>query len=252
MSLAGKIVIVTGAASGIGLATAQRFAKEGAQVALWDINEEGAQREAAALVAGGAKAAIASRVDVSNRAQVDAAVERVHKELGRVQVLVNNAGITDFTPFMDMTEERWERIMNINLKSMLVCTQAVLPDMLEAKWGRIINISSSSAQTGSARMTAYAASKGGVIAFTKALAQELAPSGITVNNVPPGFVDTPMLRGEGVAGLGATVEQVAAHSPMRRAGRPENIAGACVFLASDDADYITGHTLSVNGGRYSN
>jgi 2-hydroxycyclohexanecarboxyl-CoA dehydrogenase len=251
MSLAGKTVIVTGAASGIGLATAQRFAREGARVAVWDINEEGAKRAAADLVAAGAKA-IASCVDVSNRAQADAGVARVHAEFGPIQILVNNAGITDFCSFMDMTEQNWDRVMTINLKSMLVCTQAVLPDMLAAKWGRIINISSSSAQTGSARMTAYAASKGGVIAFTKALAQELAQSGITVNNVPPGFVDTPMLRGEGVAGMGASVEAVAARSPMGHAGRPENIAAACVFLASDDADYITGHTLSVNGGRYSN
>jgi 2-hydroxycyclohexanecarboxyl-CoA dehydrogenase len=251
MSLTGKNVIVTGAASGIGLATAQRFAKDGAKVAIWDIDEAGAERAASALVAAGARA-IASRVDVSSRPQVNAALELVRRELGPVQVLVNNAGITDFRSFMEMTEEAWDRVMTINLKSMLVVTQAVLPDMLAAKWGRIINISSSSAQTGSARMTAYAASKGGVIAFTKALAQELAPTGITVNNVPPGFVDTPMLRGEGVAGMGASVEAVAARSPMGRAGRPENIAAACVFLASDDADYITGHTLSVNGGRYSN
>jgi 2-hydroxycyclohexanecarboxyl-CoA dehydrogenase len=251
MSLAGKTVVVTGAASGIGLATAQRFAWDGAKVAVWDINDEGAKRAAADLVAAGAKA-IASRVDVSNRAQVNAAVERVHAEFGPVQILVNNAGVTDFCSFMEMTEENWDRVMSINLKSMLVVTQAVLPDMLAAKWGRIINISSSSAQTGSARMTAYAASKGGVIAFTKSLAQELAPTGITVNNVPPGFVDTPMLRGEGVAGMGVSVDAVAARSPMRRAGRPENIAAACAFLASDDADYITGHTLSVNGGRYSN
>lgn len=250
MSLAGKNAIVTGAASGIGLATAQRFAREGARVAVWDINEEGAQRAALDLVAAGAKA-IASRVDVSKRAQVDAAVERMHAELGPAQILVNNAGITDFCSFMEMTEEKWDRVMSINLKSMLVCTQAVLPDMLAAKWGRIINISSSSAQTGSARMTAYAASKGGVIAFTKSLAQELAQTGITVNNVPPGFVDTPMLRGDGVAGMGVSVEAVAARSPMGRPGRPENIAAACAFLASDDADYITGHTLSVNGGRYS-
>jgi 2-hydroxycyclohexanecarboxyl-CoA dehydrogenase len=251
MSLAGKIVVVTGAASGIGLATAQRFARDGARVAVWDINGEGAKRAAADLVAAGGKA-IAGRVDVSNRAQIDAGVERVHAELGPVQILVNNAGITDFCSFMDITEENWDRVMSINLKSMLLCTQAVLPDMLAAKWGRIINISSSSAQTGSARMTAYAASKGGVIAFTKALAQELAQTGITVNNIPPGFVDTPMLRGEGVAGMGLSVEAVAARSPMGRAGRPENIAAACAFLASDDADYITGHTLSVNGGRYSN
>jgi 2-hydroxycyclohexanecarboxyl-CoA dehydrogenase len=251
MSLAGKIVVVTGSASGIGLATVQHFARAGAKVAIWDIDEEGAQRAAADLVAGGAKA-IVSRVDVSNRAQVNGAVEHLHAALGPVQILVNNAGITDFCSFMDMTEQNWDRVMSINLKSMLLCTQAVLPDMLAAKWGRIINISSSSAQTGSPRMTAYAASKGGVIAFTKALAQELAPTGITVNNVPPGFVDTPMLRGAGVAGLGASVEAIASRSPMGRPGRPENIAAACAFLASDDADYITGHTLSVNGGRYSN
>jgi 2-hydroxycyclohexanecarboxyl-CoA dehydrogenase len=251
MSLNGKTVIVTGAASGIGLATAVRFAREGSKVAIWDINDEAAQRAAAELVATGGKV-IASRVDVSNRAQVDAAVERFHAEFGPVQILVNNAGITDFRPFMETTEADWDRVMTINLKSMLVVTQAVLPDMLTAKWGRIINISSSSAQTGSARMTAYAASKGGVIAFTKSLAAELAQKGITVNNVPPGFVDTPMLRNEGIAGLGVPVETVAARSPMGRAGRPENIAAACTFLASDDADYITGHTLSVNGGRYSN
>lgn len=251
MSLAGKVVIVTGAASGIGLATAQRFARDGAKVAVWDIDEAGAARAAAELVAAGCQA-IASRVDVSKRAQVAAGVEQVRAAFGPVQILVNNAGVTDFCSFMDMTEDNWDRVMSINLKSMLVVTQAVLPDMLAAKWGRIINISSSSAQTGSARMTAYAASKGGVIAFSKSLAQELAQTGITVNNVPPGFVDTPMLRGEGVAGMGASVDAVAARSPMGRAGRPENIAAACAFLASDDADYITGHTLSVNGGRYSN
>jgi 2-hydroxycyclohexanecarboxyl-CoA dehydrogenase len=130
----------------------------------------------------------------------------------------------------------------------LICTQAVLPDMLEAKWGRIINVSSSSAQTGAQTMVHYSASKGGVIAFTKSLAQELAPTGITVNNVPPGFVDTPMMR----AGLGDKVDHIIASSPMKRAGRPEDMAGAIAFLASEDAGYITGHTLSVNGGRYSN
>lgn len=250
MPLDGKNVIVTGAASGIGLATAQRFAREGANVGIWDLNEEGAQRAAAELQATGVKA-LASRVDVASRKSVDAAVEQFHAKIGQVNVLVNNAGITLFQPFMETTEEQWDRVMLINLKSMHVCTQAVLPDMLAAKWGRIINVSSSSAQTGSARMTAYAASKGGVIGFTKALAQELASTGITVNNVPPGFVDTPMLRNEGVVGLGVSVDAVAARSPMGRAGRPENMAAAIAFLASDDADYITGHTLNVNGGRYS-
>jgi 2-hydroxycyclohexanecarboxyl-CoA dehydrogenase len=250
MPLTGKNAIVTGAASGIGLATAQRLAREGANVGVWDLNEQGAQGAAAELRSLGVRA-IASRVDVSNRQQVNSAVEQFRHEIGTVSILVNNAGITLFQPFMETTEDMWDRVMTVNLKSMLICTQAVLPDMLAAKWGRIINVSSSSAQTGSARMTAYAASKGGVIAFTKALAQEVAAMGITVNNVPPGFVDTPMLRNEGIAGLNATVDAIAERSPMKRPGRPENMAAAIAFLASDDADYITGHTLNVNGGRYS-
>jgi 2-hydroxycyclohexanecarboxyl-CoA dehydrogenase len=248
MSLVGKNAVVTGGASGIGLATSQRLARDGAGVAIWDVNEADAQRAAAELVAGGGRA-IACRVDVSQRAQINAGLERVHAELGPVQILVNNAGITNFTPFLEMTEEVWDRIMSVNLKSMLLCTQAVLPDMLAAGWGRVINISSSSAQAGSARMTAYAASKGGVIAFTKSLALELAATGVTVNNIPPGFVDTPMLRASDRPG-GVAVAAVAAASPMKRPGRPEDIAAACAFLASEDAGYITGHTLSVNGGRY--
>jgi 2-hydroxycyclohexanecarboxyl-CoA dehydrogenase len=215
---------------------------------VWDLNEPGAQAAAAELKASGHRAN-AARVDVSRRAEVDAAVERVRKDLGPVAILVNNAGITLFKDFLETTEADWDRIMTVNLKSMLTCTQAVLPDMLAAKWGRVINVSSSSAQTGSSRMTAYAASKGGVIAFTKALAQEFAARGITVNNVPPGFIDTPMLR---ASDIGPHVDQVAAASPMKRAGRPEDLAAAVAFLASEDAGYITGHTLSVNGGRYSN
>jgi 2-hydroxycyclohexanecarboxyl-CoA dehydrogenase len=243
----GRVAIVTGAASGIGLACARRLAKAGARVALWDINAAGA--EAAAAELGGKGHAIASRVDVSKRAEVEAAVAQARQAFGPIGILVNNAGITLFQPFLETSEEAWDRIMTINLKSLLFCTQAVLPDMIEAKWGRIVNVSSSSAQTGSARMAAYAASKGGVIGFTKALAQEVAPLGITVNNVPPGFIDTPMLRASEV---GTRVEQVAAASPMKRAGQPEDIAAAVAFLASDEAGYITGHTLGVNGGRYSN
>ena len=247
MSLAGKVAIVTGAASGIGLAAARRLAQARAAVAIWDLNEAGAQAAAADLVRQGHRA-IASRVDVSKRADVDAATKVAREQLGPIGILVNNAGMSAFTPFMDITEELWDRIMTVNLKSVLLCTQAVLPDMLAAKWGRIVNVSSSSAQSGAATMVHYSASKGGVIAFTKSLAQELAPTGITVNNVPPGFVDTPMLR----ESLKDKVDMIAAASPMKRAGKPEDMAAAIAFLASDEAGYITGHTLSVNGGRYSN
>jgi 2-hydroxycyclohexanecarboxyl-CoA dehydrogenase len=248
MSLIGKNAIVTGGASGIGLATCRRLAREGVGIGVWDVDYAGAQRTAAELVAAGARA-VACDVDVSARAQINAGVERVHAQLGPVQILVNNAGITSFRPFLEVTEAEWDRVMSVNLKSLFLCTQAVLPDMLSAGWGRVINISSSSAQSGSARMTTYASSKGGVIAFTKSLALEFAAAGITVNNVPPGFVDTPMLQASAEKITGGIAGQ-AANSPMKRPGRPEDIAAACAFLASEEAGYITGHTLSVNGGRY--
>jgi 2-hydroxycyclohexanecarboxyl-CoA dehydrogenase len=249
MSLRGKNAIVTGAGSGLGQATAKRLAREGAAVAVWDINEAGARRTVDDIVAADGRA-IASRVDVSSRAQIDAGVQHAHAELGPVTILVNNAGMTGFVPFLEITEEAWDRMMMVNLKSMFMAAQAVLPDMLAAGWGRIINISSSSAQSGATRMAHYASSKGGVIAFTKSLAVEFAAQGITVNNVPPGFVDTPMLRASDALISAGSIEKTAASSPMKRAGRPEDIAAACAFLASEDAGYITGHTLSVNGGRY--
>jgi 2-hydroxycyclohexanecarboxyl-CoA dehydrogenase len=138
-------------------------------------------------------------------------------------------------------------MMQVNLRGPFLCTRVILPDMLAAGWGRIVNISSSSAQTGASRMAHYAASKGGVIGFTKALAIELAATGITVNNIPPGFVDTPMLRASPVP-----IEAAAAVAPMKRPGKPEDIAAACSYLVSEAANYVTGHTLSVNGGRYLN
>lgn len=248
MSVAGKTTIITGGAQGIGLAISQRFARDGASVAIWDIDEAAAQRTADELVAAGGKA-IACRVDIADRTQVDAAIATVRDAFGPVSILVNNAGISNIVPFLDMTEEQWERMMTINLKGVFHCTQAAVPDMLAAGWGRVVNVSSSSTQSGAPYMSHYVASKGGVIGFTKSLALEFADKGITFNNVPPGFVDTPLLR---TTLSEASIDAQVQGSPMKRIGRPEDIAAACAFLASDDAGYITGHTLSVNGGRYSN
>jgi len=183
--------------------------------------------------------------DAADARQIEESVVRTRSELGPSTILVNNAGITGFCGFRDIDEEAWDRMMRINLKGPFLCTQAVIGDMLAAGWGRIINISSSSAQTGAIAMAHYAASKGGVIGFTKALAMEYAARGITVNNIPPGFIDTPMLRSSPV-----DMEAAAAVAPMKRAGKPEDIAAACSYLASDVAGYVTGQTLSVNGGRY--
>lgn len=165
-------------------------------------------------------------------------------------MLVNNAGVDAFDPFLDITLEKWERILRVNLTGTFHCCQAVVPAMVAAGWGRIVNISSSSAQGGQPLMTHYVASKAAVIGFTKALALELGPKGITVNTIPPGFIDTPMLRAAERRGLlGEGVEHHAATTPVRRAGRPEDIAATCSFLVSDDAAYITGQVIGVNGGR---
>ncbi|HEV3112401.1 MAG TPA: SDR family NAD(P)-dependent oxidoreductase [Candidatus Binataceae bacterium] len=251
MSLHGRTAVITGGASGIGLAISQRLAQDGASVAVFDVDYAGAERLVKQLQADGSSA-LAVKVDVSDRRQVDGAVREVRDKLGPIQVLVNCAGIEGFEPFQSITEASWDRIMAVNLKGTFNCTQAVVSDMIAAGWGRIINISSSSAQSGAAKMTHYAASKAGVIGFTKALALELGRAGITVNTIPPGSIDTPMLRRAAAAGHlgGAGVEQIAAAMPVGRAGTPEDIAAACAFLASGEAGYITGQVIGVNGGRY--
>jgi 2-hydroxycyclohexanecarboxyl-CoA dehydrogenase len=244
MSLAGKTAVVTGGARGIGQSIATVLAARGAAVAVWDLNLEGAEKTVAAIRETGGTA-IAVGGDAADATAIAAAAARTRAELGAVTVLVNNAGITAFEPFASITEESWDRLIRVNLKGPFLVTQQLVPDMLAAGWGRIINISSSSAQTGAPAMAHYASSKGGVIGFTKALAMEYADKGITVNNVPPGFVDTPLMR-EAPFDMDAT----AAAMPMKRAGRPEDIAHAVAYLASEEAGYVTGQTLSVNGGRY--
>lgn len=246
MSLKGKNAVVTGGGKGIGRACSLQLARDGAAISIWDLDGPSAE-ETAALIKGEGGKAMVCVVDASSKQQIDDAVARTRAELGPISVLVNNAGMTGFTPFMEMSEEQWDRMLAINLKGPFLVTKAVVADMLAAQWGRIVNISSSSAQTGAAAMAHYVASKGGVIGFTKALAQEFATTGITVNNVPPGFVDTPMLRSSPV-----DVDAYAQTTPMKRPGKPEDIAAAVSYLASEAANYVTGHTLSVNGGRYSN
>jgi len=244
-----RTAIVTGGASGIGLAVAERLAAENDAVAIFDRDGAAAETAAAKIVATGGSA-IGVEVDVTDRAQIDAGVSTVRERLGRPTILVNSAGLDGFDPFLKITAEKWNRILAVNLTGTFDCCQAVVPDMIEEGWGRIVNISSSSAQGGQPLMTHYVASKAGVIGFTKALALELGPKGITVNTIPPGFIDTPMLRGSERRGLlGEGVEHHASLTPVRRVGRPEDIAAACAFLVRDEASYITGQVLGVNGGR---
>ena len=250
MPFAGSTAIVTGGASGIGLAISRRLARDGAKVSVFDLDGEAAEHAAKEIGEAGGQA-IGCEVDVSDRAQVDAGVERTRAALGPVLVLVNGAGLDSFDRFVDISTELWERVIAVNLTGPFHCTQAALPDMLEAKWGRIVNISSSSAQTGAVLMSHYASSKAGMIGLTKSLALELAPLGITVNTIPPGSVDTPMSRraaDEGRFG-GGTLDDVARHIPVRRIGVPDDIAAACAYLVSDEASYVTGQIIGVNGGR---
>lgn len=243
MSLEGKVAVVTGGGSGIGRAISLQLAQDGAAISVWDLNSESAEQTVEMIVKAGGRA-MACIGDASSKADIARGAEQTRKEFGPISILVNNAGISAFIPFMSITEEMIDRMLAINVKGPMLCCQEIIPDMLSLEWGRIINISSSSAQTGAPMMCHYSASKGGVIAFTKSLGLELASKGITVNNVPPGFVDTPMLRQSPV-----DIEKQIEASPMKRAGAPEDIAAACSFLASERAGYITGLTLGVNGGR---
>ncbi|MFI7530232.1 SDR family oxidoreductase [Nocardia salmonicida] len=241
--------IVTGGGSGIGAAIAQQLSAQGARVAIFDLDATAAVAVADKIIETGARA-IGMCVDVTDRVGIDAGVGRVLESLGPPTVLVNNAGLDGFEEFSSITAASWQQILAVNLTGTFDCCQAVVPHMIAAGWGRIINISSSSAQTGNPLMTHYSAAKAGVVGLTKALAQELGPRGITVNTIPPGFIDTPMLRRTEQRGfLGPGVDAAVATTPVRRVGQPEDIAAACAFLARDDAGYITGQIFGVNGGR---
>jgi 2-hydroxycyclohexanecarboxyl-CoA dehydrogenase len=243
-SLNGKAAIVTGAGSGIGRGIALRLAEDNAKVAVWDINTAGAE-ETAQMIRDAGGTALAVTVDCSEKAAIKAAADQTRAEFGSIAILVNNAGIAPFTPFMDTDDDLFDKVIRINLRGPWLMTKECLPDMLAAGWGRVINITSSSTQSGSPAQGHYVSSKGGLLGMTKALALEFAPSGVTFNMVPPGFIDTPMLRAAPI-----DADAFATTTPMKRAGTPADMAGAVAYLASEEAGYITGQTISVNGGRY--
>ena len=248
MGKTGRVAVVTGGASGMGLAIARHLAARGDRVALLDLDREATQRIASDLRATGA-GVLGVVADVTDRSAVDAALDEVRASLGGVEIMVTSAGIDAFEPFATMTPESWERVLAINLTGTFHCLQAALPDMLAARWGRMVTISSSSAQSGAVRMAHYVAAKGGVLALTKALALELAPHGITVNCIPPGMIDTPMLRrAEAKGDIGDLAKIAPRVIPVGRAGTPQDIAAACGFLCSDEASFITGQVIGVNGG----
>ena len=244
-----RVAAVTGGASGIGLGVARQLAADGHHVAVLDQNGGGAEEAAADLRAEGAKA-LAVELDVTDRRSTDGAIARVRSEIGPVEILVTSAGIESFDPVLEIAPDTWDRVVAVNLTGTFSCIQAALPDMFAASWGRIVTISSSSAQSGAPNMAHYAASKGGVIGLTKALAVELARQGITVNTITPSLVDTPMARQAEASGDFPGVDVIAPMVPLGRAGTPADIAAACSYLCSDGGSYITGQVIGVNGGMY--
>lgn len=243
-----KVALVTGAAAGIGAAICRRFASDGMAVGVLDLSLDKAQVVVDEITAAGGRA-VALAGDVSDRVQVRAALDKLRATFGPITVVVNNAGITGWVPFEEITDAAWDRMMAINLRGPFIVIQEALPDMKAAGWGRVINISSSSAQSGTARMAHYSSSKGGVITLTRSLALELSPLGITVNNIPPASIAGTIMYEESRHLMPMTPEQAAAMMPVRRLGEPDDIAHAASWLASDGASYVTGQTIGVNGGR---
>lgn len=232
-----KTAVVTGGASGIGLGIAERLRSDGFHVATLDLNPPADDDRA-------------YRADVTDPVQIATALDAVRAKYGPIAVLVNSAGLDGFKRFANLSFAEWQKVIEVNLHGVFHTVQAVLPDMIEARWGRIVNISSSSTHSGQPFMSHYVAAKSAVNGLTKSLALELGPLGITVNAVPPGFIDTPMLRkNEEARLLGGSVEDHIQRTPVRRVGTPADIAAACSFLISEEASYITGQIFGVNGGR---
>jgi 2-hydroxycyclohexanecarboxyl-CoA dehydrogenase len=244
-----RVAVVTGGASGIGRAISHRMASDGYAVAVLDVNGDGAAAVSRDLAASGAQT-LGAAVDVSDRAQVDEALAAVRSRLGPVAMLVTSAAVAIQVPFGELTLEQWNRMLAVNLTGTFNCVQSAIGDMVAAGWGRIVLISSSSAQRGAPRMAHYAASKGGVIALTKTLALEYASCGITVNNIAPSLIDTPSVQRKQAAGLMPPTDVLGKGVPVGRVGTGDDIAAACSFLCRDESSYLTGQTVSVNGGAF--
>ena len=234
-----RVAVVTGGASGIGLGVASRFVAAGHLVAVLDVQADLVAQAAADL---GVKGLV---VDVGERPAVDRAMAAIRTELGPITIMVTSAGINANGPILEITQDQWDEALRINLTGTFNCIQPVIPDMIEAGWGRIVTISSMAGQSGAPDRAHYVASKAGVIGLTMALAHDLSPKGITVNTIPPSIVETPMAQ----TGMGASaMEALASMIPVRRVSTPGDIAAACEFLCSDDAGFITGQQIGVNGG----
>jgi len=248
LSTNARVALVTGAGGGMGEATAKRFARDGMAVGVLDIDLAAAARVANEIVESGGNA-LALQANVADREQVQASVATLRASFGPITVLVNNAAVEEFRAFSDISDDSWQRILDVNLKGLYIVTQAVLPDMEACRWGRIINITSIGAQVPTPNMSHYCASKGGVIALTRSLAAELGRKGITANSIAPGFIDTPMSRRAIAEGrFPVAPEVIYGAYPIPRFGQPDDVAAACAFFASEGAGYITAQLLGVNGG----
>jgi 3-oxoacyl-[acyl-carrier protein] reductase len=243
LSLKGRTAVVTGAGNGIGAATARTFAQAGAHVALLDRDAAGVTRTAEEIGLAGGEA-LAFTADVTDAFAIERLLDRVAEEWGRVDVVVNNAGIVRDATLEDVTDEDWEATLDVNLRGAMVVARAAVPHMLKAGRGRILSASSLVARTGNYGQTAYAASKAGLIGMTRVWARELGPLGITANVVAPGFIDTDMVKSVPAK----VVEQIKARLPAGRLGRPEEVANVYLFLASDLASFINGAVVGVDGG----
>lgn len=242
--MSSRVALVTGGSRGIGRSIAQRLANDGIRVAINYVTNEAAAAETVAAIKTSGGNAIAVRGDVGDEDAVTQLINQVGEQLGPVEILVNNAGITRDGLLMRMKPDEWDVVIQTNLKSVYLCSRAVMRGMLRARWGRIINVSSVSGVYGNAGQANYAAAKAGVIGFTKSLAKEVGSRGITVNAVAPGFIDTDMTAALGEDAASTAVKQIT----LGRLGRPQEVASAVGYLASDDASYITGQTIVVDGG----